>query len=278
MPSRTVRARIAAPSVVLSAAPEWPGLSDTQGTQPDPQALAAFQAGITHASLTDARGNELTWAGGNAPGEYGPLHGHDLQPEFVGGDQAAEAFHHRTKRYESGATGDAWVTEYDPEQTSSVQEAMVGGGLLRDQQGAPLTGSFGYVISPNDGSPQPGGRREGPEGRDRQSGAGADRGAGPAAGLPGRAALPEDGVQRLPAGQQQRPLHGLRPGSLSRATSFRPTPIRQPGAGPVGFRGSPAPAQEPTIARRPSATTRPPPHREAWVRVSGLVSGGRVPG
>lgn len=42
-----------------------PRTSPRHPGETDPRALAAFQAGITRASLTDAQGNELTWAGGN---------------------------------------------------------------------------------------------------------------------------------------------------------------------------------------------------------------------
>lgn len=128
------------------------GLSDTDGHAPSAQALADFQTGITRTSATDARGGDLTWAGGDAPEQATDLHGRAINPEFVGEDTHTASFAPTTMRGKQAADNTQWTTNYDRDDTDTVRAANVNDtGLLVDGSGTPLNGQFGYVVDPATG-------------------------------------------------------------------------------------------------------------------------------
>lgn len=90
------------------------------------------------------------WAGDATIAAATDLHGKALLPDYVGEDTRAEAFRDGTlrKQYQ----GDSFTTAYDAADTDTVRRATIAAGLLCDQQGAPVTGTFGYVVDPRDGS------------------------------------------------------------------------------------------------------------------------------
>lgn len=126
-------------------------LSTTAGTSPSAQAMADFKAGIVHsAPVTDAVGSDLTWAGSSDPDQV--LHQRELNPNYEGEDTAAATFPDGTMRRTRQADDPKWTTEYDRGETDSVTATQVGGGLLRDENGAALDGTFGYVVDPSSGT------------------------------------------------------------------------------------------------------------------------------
>jgi hypothetical protein len=127
------------------------GPSPTVGGSVSPQAMATFEAGIAHTAAADALGSKLDWASGDAPKTAADLHGHALQPDYVGEDQRAGSFAKDTLRQPYGDS-DQWVTEYDPAETESVQKTKIAADVLLGKDGKPLDGSFGYVVDPSDGS------------------------------------------------------------------------------------------------------------------------------
>jgi hypothetical protein len=129
------------------------GLSATQGTSPGPGMLDAFTSNIPHtAPATDAVGGDLTWAGGTIAADTPLPGGRELSPEYVGENERSTAFKPDTMRGKLDATNNQWTTEYDRTQTDSIAEQEVAGGLLCDDRGAPLNGTFGYVVDPSEGS------------------------------------------------------------------------------------------------------------------------------
>lgn len=124
----------------------------TGATSPSADAMRAFQAGITRAQATDALGDPLTFAGTDPPASAAGLARHRLLPDYHGEDEYSDAFSAGMLR-RSLQHDDQYTTIYDPSETDSVQRASVGDeGLLVDGRGAPLSGTFGYVVDPSDGS------------------------------------------------------------------------------------------------------------------------------
>lgn len=129
-----------------------------------PEALKAFQAGITKAAAEDAAGESLTWAGGDAPNPAAaPMHARGLNPEFVGEDVSAATFPAGSLRGNLALNDPHWTTEYDASATKSVRGTSIaepagdtdsphGRPLLRGADGTPLTGTFGYVVDPTNGT------------------------------------------------------------------------------------------------------------------------------
>ena len=87
------------------------------------------------------------WSGAGS----GNLRTTALHEQYLGEDQSAANFGGRTLRGTLDPDSTDWRTIYDRDDTDSVRESSVEGGLLVDDQGTPLNGSYGYVLAP-DGS------------------------------------------------------------------------------------------------------------------------------
>jgi hypothetical protein len=79
----------------------------------------------------------------------GQLQAIPLLEEYQGEDEAAARFGETTFRGGLPPDSTQWTTEYDAADTDSVRPRSITGGLLVDETGSPMNGSFGYVLDPS---------------------------------------------------------------------------------------------------------------------------------
>jgi hypothetical protein len=72
-----------------------------------------------------------------------------LLGQYTGEDETAAQFDPETKRGKLPQDSDQWTTSYDAAETDSVRPRSIEGGLLVDETGSPMDGTYGYVLAPN---------------------------------------------------------------------------------------------------------------------------------
>jgi hypothetical protein len=116
------------------------GANDTGGAYID----ATGQ--VFYGDNTPMQGVSVTiggWPGG------GQLQTIPLLDKYVGEADTAANFGAPTLRGTLAPESEQWTTEYDAAETDSVRPRSVENGLLVDETGSPMTGTFGYVLDPN---------------------------------------------------------------------------------------------------------------------------------
>lgn len=84
---------------------------------------------------------------GGWPGSSGLL-ATPLLDDYEGEDEGAARFPEGTLRARLDEDSDQWTTPYDPSETNSVRPRDIENGLLVDETGTPMNGTYGYVLSP----------------------------------------------------------------------------------------------------------------------------------
>ena len=83
------------------------------------------------------------WPGG------GQLQTIPLLEQYEGEDERAANFDRGQLRGTLDPDSDQWTTEHDPSESHSVRPRDIENGLLVDETGTPMNGTFGYVLDPN---------------------------------------------------------------------------------------------------------------------------------
>ncbi len=79
----------------------------------------------------------------------GQLQTTPLLEQYMGEDETAASFGAPTLRGTLDPESTQWTTPYDPSDTDSVRPRSIENGLLVDETGSPMDGTFGYVLDPN---------------------------------------------------------------------------------------------------------------------------------